>query len=261
MPSNYFQKTPIPWLPTPIRMFIQTLFVIIYAIIILVPLIILKIVGQIKLKNSQKHSTQTGAAHYISATAMSCSCLRSSLCVLGIIDNKLELEMCDWIHKIYVFMMLPIFRRSTQMDRSGIKTHLYVRKFESDALLQEICDENENSYKNVVMLGAGLDTSFHQFQEKLPENLNLYEVDSHFCQNYKLEVIANSKKKSKLDWSDKIKYCSVDFESEDFLQKLKESCNFNPTERTLYLWSGVSVASDPLFRGSDQVRSEASDLI
>ena len=43
----------------------------------------------------------------------------------------------------------------------------------------------------------------------------------------------------KLNWNNTINYIDVNFETQDFINRLKQK-NFNPNQKTLYMWEGVT---------------------
>ena len=191
-----------------------------------------------------------------SATAQSCCSVRAILYSLGIDRHDFESCFLDWSNYLSVKCLLrplwavhnckPSDARPGAMNVIGM---VLARRLEAGRLLQQIADDykndpedsNHKNFKNVVYLGAGLDALFHEYQEVLPRSVKLFEVDTGPMQKYKLERINGSRSKSKtqLPWSNNIRYCPVDFEKEDFVEKLKTATQFDPSQRTLYLWIGV----------------------
>jgi methyltransferase (TIGR00027 family) len=87
-----------------------------------------------------------------------------------------------------------------------------------------------------VVLGAGFDTRAY----RLPKDTRAraFEVDSARTQTVKRETL----KKAGID-SSGVTFVAADFEREDWLARLT-AAGFDPGERTLFLWEGVSMYLD-----------------
>ena len=87
-----------------------------------------------------------------------------------------------------------------------------------------------------VILGAGFDTRAY----RLPDGtrVRVFEVDSPQTQMVKRETL----KKAGID-SSRVTFVPADFETEDWLACLT-AAGFDPGERTLFLWEGVTMYLD-----------------
>ena len=87
-----------------------------------------------------------------------------------------------------------------------------------------------------VILGAGFDTRAYRLPNDTP--VRVFEVDSPRTQMVKRETL----KKAGID-SSGVRFVPADFETEDWLACLT-AAGFDPGERTLFLWEGVTMYLD-----------------
>jgi len=87
-----------------------------------------------------------------------------------------------------------------------------------------------------VILGAGFDTRAYRLPNDTP--VRVFEVDSPRTQMVKRETL----KKAGID-SSRVTFVPADFETEDWLACLT-AAGFDPGERTLFLWEGVTMYLD-----------------
>lgn len=100
-----------------------------------------------------------------------------------------------------------------------------------EILLNEIA----NNIEQLVILGAGYDTRGIRFQEAL-RNASIFEVDIHSTQSQKKNVL---NKKISFTPPQNYTFVSLDFTKDDLRESL-EKHGFSITQKTLFLWEGVS---------------------
>ena len=96
---------------------------------------------------------------------------------------------------------------------------------------------SEEGLEQIVLLGAGFDTMALRIRESL-RKVTVFEVDHPATQIVKREVMERINQTSK--GPENLKFVAVDFEKEDFTQKLCEA-GFDPSCRSLIVWLGVSL--------------------
>lgn len=100
-------------------------------------------------------------------------------------------------------------------------------------LVDELTAERaRHGLKQLVILGAGFDTTIFRLQEQLG-GVRVFEVDHPATQTVKTTVLA------KLTVPDNVSFIPVDFEKDSFARKLG-AAGFEPPRRTLFTWLGVS---------------------
>lgn len=91
--------------------------------------------------------------------------------------------------------------------------------------------------EQIVILGAGFDTMALRQQSEL-QGVTIYEVDHPATQAAKRATFA------KLGPPANVRFVAVDFEQEDFVEKL-HAAGFAPTRQTLISWLGVTYYLTP----------------
>ena len=91
----------------------------------------------------------------------------------------------------------------------------------------------------VVLLGAGHDTRAYRFSE-LNVSTRIFEIDIETTQKNKLACL----KKAKIKIPDNTEHISANF-NKDNLKDVLAKTEYNPHERTLYLWEGVTYYLEP----------------
>lgn len=86
--------------------------------------------------------------------------------------------------------------------------------------------------EQIVILGAGFDTMSLRIREQLG-SVTIYEVDHPATQAAKHKTIA------RLGTPAQVRFVAVDFEQDDFAEKLREA-GFDAARRTLLSWLGVT---------------------
>ena len=102
-------------------------------------------------------------------------------------------------------------------------------RFADDCIAQEVDD----GLRQVVVLGAGLDT-FGLRNPYRDIGLHVFEVDHPATQAWKRERIAASG----IALPSELTFVPVDFEQDDLAERLAEA-GFNRSEPALYIWLGV----------------------
>jgi methyltransferase (TIGR00027 family) len=113
------------------------------------------------------------------------------------------------------------------------------RRYEASArisFLDAAVDRHLPDVTQFVILGAGFDTRAYRLPNDTP--VRVFEVDSPRTQTVKRETL----KKAGID-SSGVTFVPADFEKEDWLGRLS-AAGFDPGERTLFLWEGVSMYLD-----------------
>merc|ERR1712168_1082407 len=95
---------------------------------------------------------------------------------------------------------------------------------------------NGGYLRNIVLLGAGFDSKFHRLN--IPNNVKLYEIDIRPTQEAKLAGLSRAKKAG-LKINESVVFLAVDFNTENFVDKLIEN-GFDCSAKTLFLWEGVT---------------------
>lgn len=86
--------------------------------------------------------------------------------------------------------------------------------------------------EQIVILGAGFDTMALRIREQL-RGVTVFEVDHPATQAIKRQGM------ERIGAPDNVRFVAVDFEKEDFTQKLREA-GFDPARRSFIIWVGVS---------------------
>ncbi len=89
----------------------------------------------------------------------------------------------------------------------------------------------------IVILGAGFDTLALRFREALA-GVTVYEVDHPATQEVKRQALETLSPPANL------RLIPVDFEKDDFVKRLREA-GFDPAQRSLVIWVGVSYYLTP----------------
>jgi methyltransferase (TIGR00027 family) len=87
-----------------------------------------------------------------------------------------------------------------------------------------------------VILGAGFDTRAYRLPKDIP--VRVFEVDSPGTQTVKRQAL----QAAGID-SSAVTFAAADFEKDDWLARLA-AAGFDPAERTLFLWEGVTMYLD-----------------
>eukprot|EP01036_Dinobryon_divergens_P029934 gene29934-39106_t len=96
---------------------------------------------------------------------------------------------------------------------------------------EEVKTALQNGFSQVVILGAGNDTSLHRIA---PLPRFLFEIDAERTQQYKMHNL------SEKVLNEEVVFVSVNFEEESWLDKLRTVGGDDVTRRkTLFIWEGV----------------------
>ena len=106
--------------------------------------------------------------------------------------------------------------------------------------------------KQLILLGAGFDSMALRLQSSL-EGVTVFEVDHPATQAIKRKVIA------KFGTPENIRFVAVDFERDDFVEKLMDA-GFDPVHLSLVVWMGVSyyLTAEAMSRTLTQLRLSSS---
>lgn len=244
---------------------------------------------------ARKCSGTSGVQNSVSSTAKQVSAYRAYWYEKGLFNNltqpqlkSAKLDNFEYefvktsIYGSYEYLFIKLLNwlspefNNLVNDYSNGLGNLYFRKTESLKLVTDIClNDNPNNIQNIVILGAGLDCVFHEIENYVQQvnkidptknqlkidyfNINFYEIDTYHTQQYKKQVMKKSKVKS---WNPNIKYLDVDFETEDFLEKMQVNFKrFDPkNQATLYIWEGVTyyLTEPAVFKTYQRIREESS---
>ena len=96
---------------------------------------------------------------------------------------------------------------------------------------QEQQQQHERKWRQVVVLGAGMDTRAWRFASP---SCRFFEVDLPETQSYKRARVPAPQQQRE------VHFLPVDFESQRFEEELRAHPAFDPDEPTLFFWEGVS---------------------
>lgn len=121
------------------------------------------------------------------------------------------------------------YRRSIRAATFGLVDHNVLRTEAIDAHLLRAL---RSGARQLVILGAGMDARAWRLDAL--QDATVFEIDHPATQQYKRDRVAG-----KTPPTD-IRYVSVDFEREQFTEKLR-SAGFLPMERSIWIWEGVTM--------------------
>ena len=115
---------------------------------------------------------------------------------------------------------------------SGMSNLMLIRtRFVDEQLKRAV----ENGVTQVVILGAGFDTRAYRFAELL-QGKRVFEVDYHSTQHLKKQRL----KEAFGSIPDHVRFAEIDFKR-DTLQDVLRKAGYVPTEKTFFIWEGVSM--------------------
>jgi methyltransferase (TIGR00027 family) len=121
-------------------------------------------------------------------------------------------------------------RRSREV--AGMSNLMLIRtKFVDEHLRQAL----ENGATQVVILGAGFDTRAYRFAGLL-EDRKVFEVDYRSTQQLKKRRL----EEAAIPIPSHVRFVEADFKK-DTLRNVLNSAGFQPTEKTFFIWEGVSM--------------------
>ncbi len=91
----------------------------------------------------------------------------------------------------------------------------------------------------IVILGAGYDSRPYRFEKFIADTI-IYEIDALATQKLKKSILQNNGITS----HDNVRYVALDFEHDDLISKLCAE-GFNPAQKTLFTWEGVTFYLQP----------------
>ncbi|HJL61939.1 MAG TPA: SAM-dependent methyltransferase [Pseudomonadales bacterium] len=100
-------------------------------------------------------------------------------------------------------------------------------------------DSTKNAVSQIVLLGAGYDSRSYRFPEVVRTS-KIFELDITTTQERKIKCI----KKSGIDVPSNVTMLPINFNKDDIVTVLKDG-GFDPEEKTLFLWEGVTMYLDP----------------
>jgi methyltransferase (TIGR00027 family) len=141
----------------------------------------------------------------------------------------------------YAALFLPDDKRgmltdskAQEMIRKAIPQGMYEYVISRTKYLDEVFKEAiGNDFGQIVFLGAGFDSRPYRFNDLLNKT-RIFEVDSEATQNYKKSLLSKYSVENK-----NVEYISTDFEEANLFSKIREH-GYNPNDRTLFLWEGVT---------------------
>ncbi|SIO70795.1 methyltransferase, TIGR00027 family [Burkholderia sp. GAS332] len=117
-----------------------------------------------------------------------------------------------------------------QPSRRGIRLFIAARSSYAEEALKRAVEQR--GVRQIVVLGAGLDTFAHRNQ--LSGNLRVFEVDHPATQAWKRRQL----EQAGIERPDSLIYAPVDFESDALLDGLN-AVGFDSAQRTFFIWLGV----------------------
>jgi methyltransferase (TIGR00027 family) len=112
---------------------------------------------------------------------------------------------------------------------TGGQEFVAIRARFADDLAKEMV---RDGVQQLVLLGAGFDSMALRIKETL-DGVTVFEVDHPATQVVKRKIMA------RLGTPNNLRFVAVDFEQDDVVEKLK-AAGFDPAERSLIIWMGVS---------------------
>jgi len=97
----------------------------------------------------------------------------------------------------------------------------------------------KNNTPQIVLMGAGYDTRAFRFA-KLNQGTKIFELDAAPTQNKKKECL----KKAGLSIPQELNFVPINF-NEELLGTVLEAAGYSNSEKTLFIWEGVSYYLDP----------------
>jgi len=125
---------------------------------------------------------------------------------------------------------LEIARRAEE-NSSGRRIRLFIAvrtRFAEDALARAF----ENGVRQVVVLGAGLDT--YAYRHPFGDRLRVFEVDHPATQAWKRQLLRDAA----IPLPNSLTFVPIDFERETLPERLAAP-TFDPTQPTFFTWLGV----------------------
>ena len=137
----------------------------------------------------------------------------------------------------------PFYMRPPSGGHENISEMVPVRTI----CIDELIDKNLPQTKQLITLGAGMDTRSLLFQR---DGLTTIEVDQELNHNFKQEIL-----KTLPDDYSSVTYVAVDFSKDDLFGELEKSGAFRASEKSIYLWEGVT-----LYLSEENVRHTLREL-
>ena len=125
------------------------------------------------------------------------------------------------------FLLLPFMKRRVP----GTYGWVAARTFFFDEVFGEAA---EDEISQIVIMGAGFDTRAYRFQDSLGDTV-VYELDLPEIQSIKVERLKNMQ----ITHPGNIRYVPIDFTKDVLFEKLEEA-GYSSSERSLFLWEGVT---------------------
>jgi len=121
--------------------------------------------------------------------------------------------------------------RLSPQDRASVTT-MYLRTKHVDSALDEAV---RTGTQQVIILGAGFDSRGYRFRDQL-RNVRFVEVDAGPTQDYKKQRV----REMLGELPAHVRYVPMDFTKDDLLTELVKA-GYSQTERSLYIWEGVTM--------------------
>jgi len=193
------------------------------------------------LKRSRKN--QGRVSEQVSLTAQNVCFLRALLTQCGLLDDQHAQFFVPFKFGMFMPLSKPFWwiSRVPLIDpkKTGAGTLMRGRTLMGENVIREV--SKSKTLKNLVLLGAGFDSKFQRLS--IPKHIKLYEVDIKPTQDSKKKALVTAAR-SGLPVNPDVQFVSVDFNTENFLDRLKDN-GFNADEHTLFLWEGVTYYLEP----------------
>jgi methyltransferase (TIGR00027 family)/uncharacterized protein (TIGR02246 family) len=121
--------------------------------------------------------------------------------------------------------------RLSPQDRASV-TSMFLRTKHLDATLDQALRDGA---RQVIILGAGFDSRGYRLRDRL-RDVRFIEVDAGPTQDYKKQRVREVLGELPAE----VRYVPMDFTKDDLLTELTKA-GYSRTERSLYIWEGVSM--------------------
>ena len=125
------------------------------------------------------------------------------------------------------FLLLPLMKRRVP----GTYEWVAARTFFFDEVFEKAA---EDKMAQIVIMGAGFDTRAYRFHDSLGDSV-VYELDLPQIQSIKVKRLKNGK----TPIPENVRYVPIDFTKDVLFEKLEEA-GYSSSERSLFLWEGVT---------------------
>jgi methyltransferase (TIGR00027 family) len=153
-----------------------------------------------------------------------------------------------------LMLKIPFFRKlwTERMAPSGIYEYVLAR---TKLLDQVFVDALENSFSQIVLLGAGFDTRALRFKD-INKGTKIFELDIHTTQQPKINILA----RKKVSLPEELVFVPIDFNRQS-LSDVLLNAGYKEKQKSLFIWEGVTMYLTPEAVAStlDFIRDSAAE--